>query len=160
MPNPTKIPVDTPEEVLEHGIEDLERPMLRSWGIWAASVVFAAILGGAGALTVLAPGREAARVMSNVALTEPRGTLDQPPRIFRWNAVPGATSYIVAVAEIGSGEVALLRPARDVLIAPSDVEGANLMPGRYNWSVEALGSDGTTVARGEASFAILEPGAP
>ncbi len=159
MSRPTKSQIQTPEEVLEKDIESLERPILHSWGIWAGSLVFAAVLGGLAALALLAPGRHAPRVLSPVDLGEPRGTLEQPPRIFRWSAIPGATSYIVAVTEIGTGEVVLLRPVRDVFVAPSDVEGANFVPGRYAWYVEALGRDGTTVARTDATFAILEPGA-
>jgi len=155
MPKTTRVSIDTPEEVLVHDIESLERPRLRSWGIWTASVVFAAILGGLGTLALVVWDRTALPIV----LTEPLITLDQPPRVFRWNPVRGAVSYIVAVAEIGSGDVVLLRPARDVLIAPSDVEGANLVPGRYTWSVEALGRDGTTLAEGKATFEIREPGA-
>lgn len=149
--------IQTPEEVLESEIEDLEQPLLRSWLPWAGGVVGLAALATLvaslvwwerGCYSGLGGGFQQA-----VELVDPRGTVAGPPRAFRWNSVEGAHSYIVTI-RAADGEVIVMRPSSAAMLIPLDIELANFVPGSYVWTVEARDARAAVLGTGEASFRI------
>src|SRR5262245_11076980 len=150
---------ESPEEVLEREIQELEKPFVRSWYTWVASLGAAALLGGILTLLLLAPGNRfaapAGATPPQVDLIEPKqARLDQVPRGFRWAAVPSATAYIVSVTRADNGDVVMLRSTTEPEIATLGTEVSRFDTGRYVWVVEAHEKDGSTVGRGEGSFSL------
>jgi hypothetical protein len=160
MANADQRAVQTPEEVLEEEIEDLERPVLRTWLPWAFGTVALLVLFGAvwsvvfwehGAINDRF--RAAAAAKSEVSLLAPRGVLEGSPEVLRWVEVPGATSYVVSVRKV-DGEPILIRPAAGAHLVTTDIERAYLLPGDYRWRVEARDSRGSSMAMGETTFKV------
>jgi hypothetical protein len=143
----------TPPEVLAEEIEAVERRQLTSWAVWAgAAMLGAALIGAFAALVLVAPKRVVKAVP--VALLAPRGAQNDVPRRFQWDPVPGAAVYIVAVTEVGTGNVIVLRPVYETALTPHDSEFSRFDPGSYTWSVEAKARDGSILSHGEAVFSL------
>jgi hypothetical protein len=158
--DPHHQPVQTPEEVLEEEIEELEKPVIRSVLPWAIGTLALIVLFGTvwsvvfwehGAVTDRL--RATALANSEVTSLEPRGVLEGSPTVLRWAEVEGAASYVVSIRKAG-GEPILLRPAIGTYLEPTDIERAYLLPGDYKWRVEARDSLGGPLAMGEATFRI------
>jgi hypothetical protein len=160
MPDPTLHSDETPEEVLESEIQDLEKRTLNSGWIWFAAAVGLVVLFGAAFLITnwdreQSNARTVAIVPEAMDLKEPLGTVDRD-FTFRWNAVQGAVSYILFVKARDEDEVELLRPVRETFLKPSETEVANFNPGGYAWTVEARSARGQLIGYGEASFSIAD----
>jgi hypothetical protein len=158
MSDPTVQPHETPEDVLEAEIEDLEKRTLNSAWLWVAAAVGLVVLfSSAFMITNWDRKQSNARVVSIVPeamdLKEPLGTVDRD-FTFRWNGVEGAVSYILFVKASDGDEVELLRPVHETFLKPSETEVANFNPGAYSWTVEARSARGQLIGYGEASFAI------
>ncbi len=149
---------ETPEEVLEAEIEELEKRTLNSGWLWLAA--------GAGLIVLFslaffitnwdrrqANAKPVAIVPEAMALTEPLGRVDRD-FTFRWNPVDGAASYRLLVTANGRDEVELMRPVRETFLKPSETEVANFNPGAYAWTVEALSARGQLIGYGQASFEV------
>ena len=161
-PQQTRLTTETPEEVLEHEIEELERNTLNSGRIWAIALLGLVILAGAAFLITrwdnqLQPGRARAFNPETMRLIEPRGEVDDA-LVFRWDKVEGAASYIIQVRFADRDEIELLRPVRETFLQPSESEASDLTPGSYTWSVEARSSTGTLIGYGEGAFTVRAPG--
>jgi hypothetical protein len=158
MPDPQVPPLETPEEVLEAEIEDLEKRTLNSGWLWVAAAVGLIVLfSTAFMVTNWDRNQSLARpftvVPEAMALKEPLGQVDRD-LTFRWNAVDGAISYILIVTARDPDEVVLLRPVRETFLKPTETEVSNFNPGSYSWTVEAHSAKGQLVGYGEGSFAI------
>lgn len=162
--------IPTNEEVLADEIRDLENPSLKSWIVWTAAfaglvalvvivVVFARIeRSGEDARTAT---RLANAPPATISIQGPRGLHDDAPRQLRWRPLDGASDYVVVVRAVEDDEVVIQRPSDESYLRPTDVEAANLVPGKYVWSVEARREDGTRMGYAEADFEIspfTEPG--
>jgi len=162
MRQPTHADPTTPEELFEEEIAELERPMLHSFLPWVASLGVLILVSGLLAFFfILAPRRGAPREtatsggVSALTLAEPNGHLKGVPALFRWEPVAGASSYVVTVTEGGdSSKVILLRLSDGTKLSPTDTQTTFFKPGLYSWTVEARGSDGASLARGEAAFVL------
>lgn len=149
----------TPEELLESEIEDLERRTLNSGWLWVAAAAGLVVLAGAAFLITNWDHRQA--MISKVVpftpeamvLKEPRGTVDRD-LTFRWEPVATASSYILLVKAASVDEVEILRPVRETFLRPSETEVANLNPGAYTWTVEARSAKGQLIGYGEGAFTI------
>ena len=148
----------TPEEVLESEIEDLEKRTLRSGWLWVAALLSLLIIAGTAFIVTWWDNRaSASRSMAfapePMVLVEPKGTIHRVS-LFRWAKIDGAATYIVLVKPVGRDEVELLRPVRETFLEPSETEASNLLPGAYTWSVEARSTRGTLIGYGDGSFEI------
>jgi hypothetical protein len=153
--------LETPEEVLENEIEDLEKHTLNSGWLWAAAAVGLVVLAGAAFIITSwdnrsQEGRTVAFTPEAMSLLQPKGTLDGP-LTFRWGPIDNASTYIVLVKSVTGDEVELLRPVHETYLTPSDTEQSNLLPGTYTWSVEARSRRGTLIGYGEGSFDVAGP---
>ena len=158
MVDPTRLSAQTPEEVLESEIEELEKRTLNSAWLWVAAAVGLIVLFSAAFfITNWDHNQSRARTLTVVpeamVLKEPLGTVDRD-LTFRWSPVNGAASYILLVTAKDRDEVELLRPVRETYLKPSETEIADLNPGAYGWTVEARSPKGQLIGYGEASFAI------
>ena len=149
----------TPEDVLEAEIEDLEKRTLNSAWLWVAAAVGLIVLFSSAFLITNwdrneVQGRPFTVAPEAMILTEPVGSVDRD-LTFRWSHVDGAVSYIVLVTASERNEVEILRPVRDTFLRPSETEFANLNPGAFTWAVEARSAQGQLIGYGEASFSIL-----
>ncbi len=158
MADPNAPTVETPEDVLESEIEDLEKRTLNSGWIWAAAAVGLIVLFSAAFLITnwdhrQSNARPVVIVPEAMALKEPRGSVDRD-FTFRWDGIEGAASYILLVTAADRDEVELLRPVRETFLKPTETEIANLNPGSYTWTVEARSSKGQLIGFGDASFSI------
>jgi hypothetical protein len=158
MPDPQPPTLETPEEVLESEIRDLERRTLNSGWLWVAAAVGLIVLFSSAFLITRwdhneSQSRPFTIVPEAMSLREPMGNVDRD-LTFRWNAVEGATSYILLVTSRDHDEVELLRPVHETFLKPSETEVANFNPGSYAWTVEARSSKGQLIGYGEATFTI------
>jgi hypothetical protein len=158
MPDPQVPPLETPEEVLESEIRELEKRTLNSGWLWVAAAVGLIVLFSAAFLfTSWDRNQLLARpftiVPEAMVLKEPRGQVDRD-LTFRWNRVDGATSYILVVTARDGDEVELLRPVHENFLKPTETEVANFNPGSYSWTVEARSAKGQLVGFGQGSFTI------
>ena len=159
MADPLPPPHETPEEVLESEIEDLEKRTLNSGWLWiAAAVGLIVLFSSAFLITNWDRNEVQARpftvVPEAMVLTEPVGSVDRD-LTFRWSRVEGAVSYILLVTATDRDEVEILRPVRDAFVKPTETEFSNLNPGSYTWAVEARSAKGQLIGYGETSFSIL-----
>jgi len=150
--------METPEEVLESEIRELEKRTLNSGWLWGAAALALVLLAAAAFLITFWDNRHVAATRppgapEAMTLTEPRGRVDRSVT-FRWRGVEGAASYIVLVKAADLDEVEILRPVREHYLQPSDTEASNLNPGSYTWSVEARSPKGQLIGYGESSFTI------
>ncbi len=156
-------PIPTNEEVLADEIRDLEHPSLKSWIVWG--VAFVGLIALVVVVLVFAriersgeEARTAARLASSrptdMSIRGPRGLHDHPPRLWRWVALDGASDYVVVVRALDGDEVVIQRPCETNYLEPTDIENANLVAGRYVWSVEARRADGSRMGYAEADFEI------
>ena len=158
MADPEPPTIETPEEVLATEINELERRTLNSAWLWVAAAVGLVVLFSA-LFFITSSGRnqQSSRRMTvapeAMVLKEPLGTVDRD-LTFRWNRVPGATSYIVLVRAQDGDEVELLRPVDDPYLKPSESEIANFNPGSYVWTVEARSATERLIGYGEGKFVI------
>lgn len=158
MPDPLPPSRQTPEDVLEAEIEDLEKRTLNSGWLWVAAAVGLIVLFSS-AFLITNWDRSDARarpfpvVPEAMALKEPLGRVDRD-LTFRWSRVEGAASYILVVTASDRDEVEILRPVRETFLRPSETEFSNLNPGSYTWAVEARSAKGQLIGYGEASFLI------
>jgi hypothetical protein len=149
---------ETPEEVLEAEIENLEKRTLNSGWLWAAAALGLVVL-FTSAFVITNWDREQVNarpvtvVPEAMILREPIGTVDRN-FTFRWERVENAASYILLVTAIDGGEVELLRPVREPFLKPSDTEASNFNPGSYAWTIEARSAKGQLIGYGESSFTI------
>jgi len=149
---------ETPEDVLESEIRELEQRTLNSGWLWAAAAVGLIVLFSAAFfITNWDRNQASARTISIVpeamALKEPVGNVDRD-FTFRWNPVDGAASYLLYVTARDHDEVELLRPVRETYLKPSETEVANFNPGAYAWTVEARSAKGQLIGYGEGSFSV------
>ena len=149
---------ETPEDVLESEIRDLEKRTLNSGWLWAAAAVgLIGLFSAAFFITNWDHRQSSARpravIPEAMSLKEPLGTVDRD-LTFRWDAVEGAASYILLVTARDRDEVELLRPVRETYLKPTETEAANLNPGSYAWTVEARSSKGQLIGYGEGAFSI------
>ena len=98
-----------------------------------------------------APLDEALRGGSGaLVLLEPAGSLDQPPRVFRWSRDPGAASYRVELYDAHARRLGTVVTA-DTVVALGALSRAPVAAGE--WRVVALGADGLErAARARAAF--------
>jgi hypothetical protein len=148
----------TPEEMLESEIEDLEKRTLNSGWLWVAAAVGLIVLFSAAFLITNwdrneVQSRPFTVVPEAMVLTEPVGNVDRD-LTFRWSRVEGAVSYILLVTATDRNEVEILRPVRETFLRPSETEFANLNPGAFTWAVEARSAKGQLIGYGESSFSI------
>jgi hypothetical protein len=158
MPDPQWSSQETPEEVLESEIRDLEKRTLNSGWLWVAAAVGLIVVFSTAFLIMNwdranSNARPFVVVPEAMVLKEPMGTVDRD-FTFRWNRVEGATSYILFVTAGDRDEVELLRPVRETFLKPSETEVSNFNPGSYAWTVEARSARGQLIGYGEASFTI------
>ena len=151
-------PHETPEEVLESEISDLEKRTLNSGWIWAAAAVGLVVLFSAAFLITKwdhdqANLRPITIVPEAMALKEPIGRVDRD-LTFRWDRVENAASYVLLVTAHDDGEVELLRPVRETFLKPTETESSNFNPGSYAWTVEARSVGGQLIGYGEGAFTI------
>lgn len=151
---------ETPEEVLEDEISNLERPIFHWWG-WAGAAVVLVVVGVTVAgLVVWDHRREKARRIThssvNLELHAPRGEVEDAPVLFRWQPVQGVASYIVVVEGGGGRGTAIVRAVHEPFFVPTHMDRAYLMAGPFSWSVEARRADGSRLGYGIAEFAVLE----
>lgn len=151
-------PRETPEDVLEAEIEELEKRTLNSAWLWGAAALALMLLAAATFLITFWDNRHAVsnrapRAPEAMTLTEPKGRVDRD-LTFRWARVETAASYIVLVTSVEHKEVEILRPVHDTFLKPSDTEVADLNPGSYTWTVEARSDKGQLIGYGEGSFSI------
>jgi hypothetical protein len=152
--------METPEEVLESEIRELEKRTLNSGWLWGAAALALVLLAAAAFLITFWDQRQ---VVANrppgapepMMLTEPKGRV-AGTLTFRWAAVEQAASYIVLVKAADADAVEILRPVRELFLRPSDTEASNLTPGDYTWTVEARSSKGQLIGYGEGAFTVLE----
>lgn len=158
-PNSQSPPRRHSEDVFEEEIEDLEKPAVGSWSTWLAGVGIFALLAGI-VLAVMAweatsrRDRNVAGNLPSIYLLEPAGTLDHIPTAFRWQAVNGASSYLVTVMEAKSERVMFSRPTQVPRLAAVAGDLGEFRPGSYKWMVEARGPDGRPRAWGEGDFTL------
>jgi len=151
---------ETPEDVLESEIADLEKRTLNSAWLWAAAAVGLVVLFGA-AFVITSWDRNQANarlqpiVPQTMSLREPLGSVDRT-FTFRWLPVDGAASYILAVTAAGNDEVELLRPVREPYLRPLETEIANMSAGSYTWTIEARSSRGQLIGYGQGAFSLAE----
>jgi len=158
MADPLPPPHETPEDVLETEIKDLEKRTLNSSWLWVAAAVGLIVLSSSAFLITNWDRKEVQSrpftvVPEAMVLKEPVGKVDRD-LTFRWNRVEGAVSYIVLVTATERSEVEILRPVRDVFLRPTETEFSNLNPGDFTWAVEARSAKGQLIGYGEASFSI------
>ena len=109
------------------------------------------------------PGGKVVPDLSLAALVEPLvpiGEISAPPHVFAWRPHPGAAAYRVRILAV-DGAV-LWTATADGTEVPGPGSALRLRPAvRYNWSVEALATDGAVLA-GSASvwFRIAPDAAP
>jgi len=158
MADPLPPSHETPEEVLESEIRDLEKRTLNSGWLWVAAAVGLIVLFSSAFLITNwdrneAQARPFTVVPEAMVLKEPVGSVDRD-LTFRWNRVERAASYILLVTASDRDEVEILRPVRETFLKPSETEFSNLNPGSYTWAVEARSAKGQLIGYGEASFSI------
>jgi hypothetical protein len=149
----------TPAEVLEDEIRELEKPLGRSWIPWtlglAAIVVLLVIVGTVVNWQHGRVGSWLAQRQATVRLSAPVGEVAATPRSFEWHPVEGAAAYVVTVHD-AAGDPVLTRRSHGTVLVPLDVEAALLAPGAYVWSVEAHDRDNRRIGRAEANFRIRQ----
>ena len=150
--------METPEEVLESEIRELEKRTLNSGWLWGAAALALVLLAAAAFLITFWDTRQAIAhrapgAPEAMTLNGPRGSVDRNV-VFRWARIEGAASYILLVKAADRDEVEILRPVREVFLQPSETEVSNLNPGTYTWSVEARSGGGQLIGYGESSFTI------
>ena len=158
MPEPEIPSLETPEEVLEAEIRDLEKRTLNSGWLWVGAAVGLIVLFSAAFLITnwdrkQTNARPVVIKPEVMVLREPLGTVSRD-FTFRWNAVDGAATYILYVTSGDREEVELLRPVHDTFLKPFDTEAANFNPGSYVWTVEARSAKAQLIGYGEASFTV------
>ena len=158
MADPLPPPHETPEDVLESEIEDLEKRTLNSSWLWVAAAVGLIVLFSSAFLITNwdrneVQSRPFTVVPEAMTLTEPLGSVDRD-LTFRWSRVEGAASYILLVTATDRSEVEILRPVSETFLKPSETEVSNLNPGAFTWAVEARSAKGQLIGYGEASFSI------
>ncbi len=161
MADPIPPSHETPEDVLESEIGDLEKRTLNSGWLWIAAAVALIVLFSSAFLITNwdrneVQSRPFTVVPEAMVLTEPVGSVDSD-LTFRWGRVELAASYIVLVTSVDGDEVEILRPVRETFLRPSETEFSNLNPGAFTWSVEARSAKGQLIGYGEASFTISGP---
>lgn len=150
--------LETPEEILESEIKDLEKRTLNSAWLWAAAAVGLLLVAGtAFVVTAWDRSRQAGRALEfapqPIELSEPMGVVSSVEE-FRWDKIEGAANYIVMVKAVDRGESPILRPVGVNTLKPTESEDADLVPGVYTWSVEARAAKGTLIGYGEGTFTI------
>jgi hypothetical protein len=150
--------METPEEVLESEIRELEKRTLNSGWLWGAAALALVLLAAAAFLITFWDNRQATahrapQAPEAMTLTEPKGEVDRS-LTFRWARVDDAASYIILVKAAEGDEVELLRSVHDPFLQPTDTEASNFNPGSYTWSVEARSAKGQLIGYGEGSFRI------
>ena len=82
----------------------------------------------------------------SVRLTSPAGDLDRPSENLRWEAYPGATTYLVEVMEV-DGTVVWTRHSSETLLASSPELRLKIDSGKpLLWRVTALNDSGNAIA--------------
>lgn len=150
--------LETPEELLETEIEELEKRTLNSGWLWAAAAVGLVLVAGTAILvTAWDRSHPASHAFpfapQTIALAEPRGVVSSVEE-FRWDKIDGTANYIVMVRAADRGESPILRPVDVNVLKPTESEDVDLVPGAYTWSVEARSERGTLVGYGEGAFTI------
>ncbi len=158
MADPVPSPHQTPEDVLESEIEDLEKRTLNSGWLWVAAAVGLIVLFSSAFLITNwdreeAQSRPVSVVPEAMVLTEPVGIVERD-LTFRWSPVEGAASYILLVTSADRGDVEILRPVKEIYLRPTETEFSNLNPGAFTWAVEARSAKGQLIGYGEAAFSI------
>lgn len=149
---------ETPEDILEEEIRELETPTLTSGWLWAAAavgliVLFSSTLFIANWDRNQASARPIKIVPEAMGLREPLGKVSRD-LTFRWDPVERAVTYVLLVKAKDREEVELLRPVRETFLKPSAAESANFNTGDYTWTIEARSSSGQLIGYGEGSFSI------
>lgn len=81
-----------------------------------------------------------------VHLVSPVGDLTQAPAEFRWDAVPGASSYLVELKDVAGVTLASATSNQSVLPVTPEMK-ANMASGKpLTWKVTALDASGNAVA--------------
>ncbi len=81
-----------------------------------------------------------------IHLVGPVGDLAQAPVEFRWDAVPGAGSYLVELKDVANVTLASAKSTQNVLAVTPEMK-ANIFSGKpLNWKVTALDASGNAVA--------------
>jgi hypothetical protein len=150
----------TPEERLQHDIEELERgggskSVLR----WAAIGVaaLAIVLGlyyGSGANEPKKPVVKMRDGGVRIETIEPsQGKLSAPPARFRWESVNGRSDYILRILAKGEPKPIVERVVLESTVQLGADEVARLTAGReYIWEVKARAKDGKSLGTGRSYF--------
>jgi len=158
--NPTENWLATPEDRLQHDIEELEsgsgwRAVVR----WLVVIVLALVV--VGALYYTASGRKPApapRMTSTGSFiietqAPPRGKLDTPPTKFKWESISGRTDYMFQILEKGVPKSVVERSVRENSAELTADEASRLIKGTtYIWVVDARGTDGKVMGSGRSWF--------
>jgi len=81
-----------------------------------------------------------------VHLVSPVGEQSQTPAEFRWDAVPGASSYVVELKDVANQTLGSAKSAQNSLAVTPEMR-ANMLPGKpLSWKVTALDASGKPVA--------------
>jgi hypothetical protein len=131
--------------------------------LWAAAAVIAALSAAALIFQWLpSPPDETGRDhLPQMDLYEPKGLFDQPPAVFRWEPVTGASHYRLTLSDQDTIWPLVKREVEATSLELTESERrAYAAPRKYQWEVEALvGDEPTRLAHGTAYFAIVPPGA-
>lgn len=151
--------VETPVDRFEHEIQDLERPLGLGVKQWSVGIIVA--LGLIGAFFIGTHLQDdtpdpSTMAIPNIETQEPKRTqLANKPRVFRWESISQASSYIVRIQEIGQMTDIIARETPSNWLELTPEEQARLVQGgRYQWSVRARRSDGWPIGEGKSIFSL------
>ena len=92
-----------------------------------------------------------------ITLTEPNGFHTSPPEAFRWEGVEGAASYRLTIADRDMiWPLAVREVTTSAYYSSDDERRAWSAPRSYEWTVEALPSEGSdaAIAKGTGYFSV------
>ena len=160
--HPIENQLSTPEDRLQHDIEELEsgsgwRGTLR----WLVIFLLAGV--AVGAVYYISSGKKEAsapRMTSSGAFIidtqEPaRGKLAAAPVKFKWESISGRSDYLFQILPKGVPQAVVERPVRENFAELTADEAARLQKGTtYIWVVDARGKDGKVMGSGRSWFEL------
>jgi DNA/RNA endonuclease YhcR with UshA esterase domain len=152
---------ETPVDRFESEMEDLEhgRTMRQVFLYSGVGLLFALAIVGAfllGGVLLKTKPESSHQAITNIDTYEPRRTsLAEKPKVFRWESISGAASYVVRIQEEGGTTDLVARESKTNWIELLPEEQARLITGgRYSWSVRARSPDGWPIGEGQSSFSL------
>ena len=166
MERKTEAPTDeTTADMVEHEIEELERPVWRESRIHPFFVVVgAAVIVAALSLAVLVATKytsmtDQSQSRSRIVQIEPHeprsGALDDRPTKFSWDSVARTREYVLSIREKdGASDLVVKHTASPVAELTAEETARFVRGGRYIWRVQARSGDGWTLGEGGSSFSM------